>query len=72
MKRLAIVCALVACFLLTGCAHRPVRPNYDLPVSCVRKVTMLRCDPKTEPPVCERIAVAYAKGCARMILSSLP
>ena len=63
---------LNVCVALTGCAHRPVRPNYDLPVSCVRKVTMLRCDPKTEPPVCERIAVAYAKGCARMILSSLP
>jgi len=65
--KLAIV--LAAVLTTTGCVHQVVRPDIDVPVSCIRKATMLRCDPRTEPPHCERIALAYAPGCERVMVT---
>ncbi|HZW05407.1 MAG TPA: hypothetical protein VFF58_00735 [Candidatus Nitrosotalea sp.] len=63
---MAKFCPFFACLLLAGCAHRPVRPNIDVPLSCVRKVVMVHCDPSTEPPRCEKIAVTYVPGCGQL------
>lgn len=57
-----IICIAIACLalaLLTPTHAGEKIVNLEIPVSCIKKLTMIDCDMNVEPPKCKTSRVVY-------------